>query len=346
MAWRDKPVGFVVDGYIDVNETMLKALKEEGVRFIVSFATTSPWDVDAGFADVCRHAATVGLPVYSLHTTFPALDNYTQEDCPEAHYAVIQKALQFKKIAGAIVNAERYTVDLDLERYAKGERTAPPRTATPSNIYATNKTIYDFLSNLVDDKGAKVLVRTNDNFVSTYSKQYMGNWMPNVEMYLADWRYRVRADDGSWTKYVLTVPVATGQPPVIVENIDALRQLMPPDDSKNPLYPGKSMIFWEWSGMRYAHPLIKDRNGKPKAVNWVLFNGTEDELMAFAGKAQPEEPPVDPRTPEDPGTPEEPGIPADPETPEEKPAENTTFFARLEAGITAFAQVWLEFNSE
>ncbi len=273
MSWNTNAVGVVVDKTMNAD---FAALKAAGFSFVVIEAGLGfdVGDVPAAnpaLADQIQKAADAGLPVLAQWTPFPAYDDYTFEQMGPAQIPYAQKALANKLYHAFVVSIERYWTGLDLET---GHEI---RVATPGAIDRVAQDFANTFTKLLAPAGKPVLIRSNDGFVSKYDPGLSG-WSDKFGFYLADWRYRTRAADGSYSVYTSYKAERTS-----VTTAAQLRAEMPPDGAKNPLVPGNTpqLKFWEYSGNRYVLPYIVGWDNSEKRVKTVLFNGDEAALKAY-----------------------------------------------------------------
>ncbi len=303
MAWKDNALGIVVDSTMDVDYA---SLKQQGLSFVVIECGLG-FDVNPALSDQLSKANAAGLPVIVQYTPYPALDDYTFDALPREQAIALHKWLDGKKFAALVISADRYWTGVDLET-----NHIPLRIATGTAINTTTSVLVSTFSHDYSNvTGMPMLVRTNDNFVQKYSPDMGGGWTDRFGFFLADWRYRTRAADGSYSLYTIF-------PALTIKSIADLRATLPPDGSKNPLVPGSSpqLKFWEFTGsVTMPTSLVKGWNGVVKKVKAVLFNGDETALKTYLQVAVVNPPPDDPGTPSDPDTPDDPGTPSDPGTP-------------------------------
>lgn len=291
MTWKDNALGIVIDRTMDAD---FEELKKQGISFVVIDCGTG-WDASPAFNDQYDKAKAAGLPVLAQYTPISALDDYTFEAPAREQIPVLKKILGTRAIHGLIISIERYWVGWDIEQQHN-----PVRIATGTAINYTASEFMHTMTKQYAPLGVQVMIRTNDNFVQKYSPD-LSAWTDKFGFFLADWRYRTRAADGSYTNYVTYLTKATP-----VASIAELRTQLPPDGSKNPLVPGNapSLKFWEFSGDRFVLPIVKGWQGQQKTLKCVLFNGDEAACYSYLGYAPAQPPPDDPS---DPGT--EPGDP-------------------------------------
>lgn len=293
MAWKDNALGIVIDRTMDADYA---ELKKQGISFIVIDAGVA-YDPNPAFNDQLSKAKAAGFPVLVQYTPISAIDDYTFEAPAREQIPMLKKLLGTKEINGLIISMERYWVGWDLEQQHN-----PVRIATGAAINHTASEFMHTMTKQYAPLGVQVMIRTNDNFVQKYSPD-LSAWTDKFGFFLADWRYRTRAADGSYTNYVtyLTKPTP-------VSSVADLRTHLPPDGSKNPLVPGNtpSLKFWEFSGDRFVLPLVKGWQGQQKTVKCVLFNGDEAACYSYLGYKAPTTP-VDPEEPGTPGDPSDTG---------------------------------------
>ena len=335
MAWRDNPLGIVIDGTQRVD---LAKLKAEGLEFVVIDAAVGPYNKNPELSRQIQAAYDAKLPVLMMFTPYPDMEQHTPDGNVAAHMP-LAKGITVNHLHHAyVVSVERNWTGTDYEEYKAGRRKyADIRWSTATNISDVAKKIIMSMITFYQQqsKTTPVLVRTNDGFVQGSSPQ-LSAWVGNYPFYLADWRYRIKKtnpDGSTVNEYVVYTAVKTP-----VETLAALRDHLPPPEGRNPLVPGNEtqLMFWEFSGSRFVHPSVKDIGGNPTTAKWVLFNGDVTGLHAFLNYVPPSTPtdpkpgdPVDPK----PGDPQEPTDPV-----------SSKFIQRLEAAITAAAQAWLAFK--
>jgi hypothetical protein len=283
MAWKDNALGIVIDRTMDAD---FAALKEQGLSFVVIDAGVA-YDHNPAFNDQFNKAKAAGLPVLVQYAPISAMDDYTFAAPAAEQIPQLQKLLGTKAINGLILSMERYWVGWDLE-----QNHIPLRTATGTAIsYTASEFMHSFTKQYAP-RSVPVLVRTNDNFVQKYSPE-MAQWTDQFGFVLADWRYRTRAADGSYSLYTIF-------PKLTVSALTDLRALLPPDGSKNPLVPGNApqLKFWEFSGsVTLPVSLVKSWDRKVKTVKAVLFNGNEEAMKTWLGTNVAPPPPTDPVDP-------------------------------------------------
>jgi len=310
MAWKDNALGIVIDRTMDADFT---ALKTQGVSFVVIDAGIA-YDHNPAFIDQFNKAKAAGLVVLAQYTPISAIDDYTFAAPAAEQIPMLKKLMGTKEIDGLIISMERYWVGWDIE-----QNHIPVRNATGSAISYTASEFMHTFTKQYAPLSRQVMIRTNDNFVQKYSPD-MTAWTDKFGFVLADWRYRTRAADGSYTLYTIF-------PKTTITAIADLRAVLPPDGSKNPLVPGNvpQLKLWEFSGsVTMPTSLVKGWDGKVKTVKAVLFNGNEAAMKAYLvpvvtppvdGTPVPHPPtdPVDPPTdPVDPPVdPVDPGTPVD-----------------------------------
>jgi hypothetical protein len=286
MGWNTNAVGVVIDKTTNAD---FAALKAAGFSFVVIEAGLG-FDGSPALADHIQKAKDAGLPVIAQWTPFPAYDDYTFEALPREEIQYAQKALANKLYHAFSVSIDRYWTGLDVET---GHN--PIRVATDTAISYVASEFANTFTKMLAPLNRPVLIRTNDNFVQKYSPG-MSSWTDKFGFYLADWRYRTRAADGTYSIYTLYPTMRTP-----IASMAELRAAMPPEGAKNPLVPGNipQLKFWEYSGDRYVLPWVKGWDGSEKRVKVVLFNGDEQALQAylFYGTPVPVDPPTTPTTP-------------------------------------------------
>lgn len=335
MAWRDNPLGIVIDGTQRVD---LAKLKAEGLAFVVIDAAVGPDKKNPELSKQVQDAYDARLPVLLMFTPYPDMEQHTNDGNVAAHLPSAQGITVNRKHHAYVVSAERNWTGTDYEEFKAGTRKYDAiRWSTDFNISETNKKLVMSMITFYQKqaKTTPVLVRTNDGFVQG-SAPALSAWVGNYPFYLADWRYRIKKtnpDGSTVNEYVVYTTVRTP-----VENLAALREQMPPVEGRNPLVPGNEtpLKFWEFSGGRFVHPAVKDAAGNVVTAKWVLFNGSVEDLHAFLNYV-PQGTPTDPP----PGG----GDPNDP-TPEDPKPVPSNFVKRLEVAITAAAEAWLSFKAE
>ncbi len=295
MAWKDNALGLVIDRSMDAN---FAALKEQGVSFVVIDCGTG-FDTNPAFNEQFDKAFKAGLPVLVQYTPISALDDYTFEAPAREQIPVLKRILGTKTINALVISMERYWVGWDIETQHN-----PIRIATGAAINYTASELVHTMTKQYAPLSVQVMIRTNDNFVQKYAPD-LSSWTDKFGFFLADWRYRTRAADGSYTHY-------TFFPGLTVSTIAGLRDALPPDGSKNPLVPGlaPSLKFWEFAGsITLPVSIVKGWDGKAMKVKAVLFNGNVEALNSYLD--------FDSSTP----LPEEPRDPVDEEPKDEEPSD-------------------------
>jgi hypothetical protein len=181
--------------------------------------------------------------------------------------------------------------------------------------------------------GMPVILRSNDAFVKKYSSE-MTVWTDQYPFYLADWRYRIRATDGSYTAY-------TFAPKLTALSLADVFAAMPPDDCKNPLIPGNTptLKFWEFNGNIWMpQDLVKGWDGSARSVKAVLYNGTKENLAEFLEIPTPQ----DPIDPEEPGDIDPPTNPVDQGKTEEILSRIEVLLGQIAADLHAIRIVFRE----
>jgi hypothetical protein len=286
MAWKENALGLVIDRTMD---TDFAALKAQGLSFVILDAGVA-YDFNPAFNEQYNKAKAAGLPVLVQFTPISAIDDYTFEAPAQEQIPQLKKVLGTKEINGLIISMERYWVGWDLEQNHQ-----PLRICTGTAISYTASEFVNTFTKQYAPLSVQVMVRTNDNFVQKYSTD-LAQWTDKFGFVLADWRYRTRAADGSYSLYTIF-------PKLTVSALTDLRAALPPDGSKNPLVPGNApqLKLWEFSGsVTLPVSLVKGWDGKSKVAKAVLFNGNEDAMKAYLCPTVVT-PPVDP--PADPGDP-------------------------------------------
>ncbi len=287
MAWKDNAVGIVVDKTMDVN---FSGLREAGFSFVVVEAGLG-FDPSPVLPEHLSKADAAGLPVIAQWTPHPAYDDYTFDGIAQEQIIAAKKALANKVYNAFVTSIERWWTGFDVE-----EGHNPIRKATPTAIDHVASEFSHSFTKLLAPLGCPVLVRSNDNFVQTYSPPMGMGWTDKFGFFLADWRYRTRAADGSWSVYTI-FPAHT------FTNMAAFRSAMPPDNSKNPLIPGSApqLKFWEFTGsLTMPTNLVKGWDGAVKKVKAVLFNSDEAACYGYLKYSAAAPPPDDPDDPGDP----------------------------------------------
>lgn len=285
--WKDNALGVVVDGTMDASFAQLKA---EGASFVTIEAGVG-FTPNPALAEQIAKARSAGLAVILQYTPFPAMEDYTQQGIADAQVVFLRNQIAGKVFHGLVISIERYWTGEGTEESGKPK-------ATDMNISTVASTLMNTFAHELGSKAIPVMIRTNDNFVQSYCKSLGSGWTDKFGFFLADWRYRTRAADGTWSVYTPYLPT-----PTPVASLAALRAACPPDNAKNPLVPGNSpqLKFWEFSGDRFELPYIKGWDGKPKTVKTVIFNGDQAACFTWLNVQGTTPPPDDPGTGDDPG---------------------------------------------
>lgn len=261
MAWKDNAVGVTIDRTMNPD---FAALKAKGFQYVVIDCGTGT-DASPAFGEQFDKATAAGLPVIAQFQPVASIDDYTFEAPTQEQIPVLKKILGNRAIRGLVISMEHWWIGYDVEEGRPGRpATNPALSYAGQEFMNTFKKQYEL-------PGVKVMLRTNDGFVQKYSPD-MASWSDLFPFFLADWRYRVRDDQGAYTIY----KYFSAQVVNVVAEI-----FFPPDGSKNPLIPGYApqLKFWEFNGQ--VDIGIKGWDGKPKRVKVSAFNGPWEDLKKF-----------------------------------------------------------------
>jgi hypothetical protein len=267
MTWADKPIGiYVSDAAAKVD---FKRLVDEGLKFaVISIGTgLTKDDMYAQFVD---EAYDANIPILLLYTPYPEIYNVSADKVISDQFAFVKTLLVNKAFEGIVINCERSW---------RGEETG--HQATDTNI---SNTFGDLANKLKVYTGKKVIIRTNDNFVKTFSPA-MSNWVGNFNMLLADWRVRYKIIG---TNYY--VPYSSGSK-IKIETLGAIPN---PDEvvpdtavalgstALAPMIPGANtpLLMWEFTGMKYIHPAVIGPDTNPIPANFILGSLQTDSLYS------------------------------------------------------------------
>src|SRR5512135_829382 len=119
MAWRDNPLGIVLDGTKNAD---LKRLKAEGISFVVIDGAVGPEKRNPTIAKVVQDAYDNGMPVVMMFTPYPDQEQHTVQGNIQAHIPMAQAITKNFLIHAYIINVERYWTGEDYEEYLAGKR--------------------------------------------------------------------------------------------------------------------------------------------------------------------------------------------------------------------------------
>jgi len=299
--WSNKPLIMDMSDYQTTVD--FKKLKEEGLSLVIAKSSSGTYDAinksgrEKTFADKVQKCYEANLPVLAYHWLDPipyfkwGLHNLPSKDKDE-QVSNLVTCLNNKLIYGIMIDVEQWWADWTAYfQYLRGEITIDKVPVVPEAW--VRETANTFINNVCDtfpEYSGRIII---------YSAKWFTDRYPTLRQTL----------DG-YPSCCANYPVGHLPTGIInLKNIQELRDKYMPTDADKPLPFNNSDIskLWQFSGDKFILPYILGGNGKPSSLDWILYDGTVEELYKWikftdSVVTDPETPP-NPETPSNPETP-------------------------------------------